>query len=69
MNSTPKDALTMDLWKRAKQIYFTSVTNAGDRSQAERYFSMIYSVEADGDNICFSVSNSFAADLLDKEYS
>ena len=69
MNETSKEALTRDLWKRAKQIYFTSVTNAGDRNQAERYFSMISSVDANGDTFCFSVSNSFAADLLDKEYS
>ena len=69
MNETSKEAQTRDLWKRAKQIYFTSVTNAGDRNQAERYFSMISSVESNGDTIFFSVSNSFAADLLDKEYS
>ena len=56
MNDTQKDALAKDLWKRAQQIFFTSVTNPGDRNQAERYFSMISDMVMEGDNIDFFVS-------------
>ena len=69
MNDTQKDALAKDLWKRAQQIFFTSVTNPGDRNQAERYFSMISDMVMDGDDIDFFVSTPFAADLLNREYA
>jgi len=69
MNDSDISEQTRDLWKRAKQIYFTTTTNSGDKNQAERYFSMISSVVEEEGKIIFGVSSSFAADLLEKEYA
>lgn len=56
--------LENDLWNRARTIFFASLRNDEERSQAERYFSMVNSVEPDGLHIKIITSNSFAANLL-----
>jgi chromosomal replication initiator protein len=58
-----------ELWKRAVEIYLSSIHNEQDRTQAESYFSMVTSViEKDG-NFTAMTSKKFAADFLKEHYS
>lgn len=57
------------LWEKAKTIYLSSLLSQEDKSQVERYFSMISSVKRDGDTITIITSNQYAADYLKANYS
>lgn len=69
MSNETIDVVTKDLWNRAKTIFLASLRTDDERSQAERYFSMITSVSTDGGIFHVSVSNQFAADLLQNSYA
>lgn len=57
------------LWEKAKTIYLSSLLSQEDKSQVERYFSMISSVKRDGNTITIITSNQYAADYLKTNYS
>lgn len=63
------DAVTKDLWERARTIYLSSIMNAQDRSQAENYFLMITSVTKSNGVFTAFTSNKFSADFLRDHYS
>lgn len=68
MNETI-DIASKELWNRAKTIYLSTLQNAEERNQLERYFSMITSVSREGNEFHIYTSNAFAADMLKSEYS
>ena len=63
------DIASMELWNRAKTIYLSTLQNAEERNQLERYFSMITSVAKEGNEFLIYTSNEFAADMLRSNYS
>ena len=69
MNNESIDVASKDIWERVKAIFISTLLTDAEKSQAQRYFSMITSVSAEGDEFRIFTSNTFAADLLQNEYS
>lgn len=69
MSNDINDTLREDLWNRAKTIFMSSLATQEERSQAERYLSLVTSVKADGLQFRITTSNSFAADIIKSTYS
>lgn len=63
------DVASKDLWERAKKIFISTLQSQEERSQAERYFGMITTVSAEGNEFVFYTLNQFAADLLQHDYA
>jgi chromosomal replication initiator protein len=63
------DNTSNELWEKAKSIYLSTIGNDEEKSQVERYLSMIVSVECNND--CFSIytSSAFSAEFLKANYS
>ena len=63
------DNASNELWEKAKSIYLSTIGNDEEKSQVERYLSMIVSVECNND--CFSIytSSAFSAEFLKANYS
>jgi len=68
MNETI-DISSKELWERAKTIYLSTLKTAEERSQVDRYLSMITSVTHEGDDFIISTANAYAADYLRDNYS
>ncbi|MBQ9474901.1 MAG: chromosomal replication initiator protein DnaA [Bacteroidales bacterium] len=68
MSNETIDAASVDLWNRAKAIFIASLRSDEERSQAERYFTMVTGVSRDENSFKVAVSNAFAADLLRTNY-
>ena len=69
MSNETIDIPSKGLWERAKTIFLSTLQNGDDKSQAERYFSLITSVSAENSTFCVLTSSAFAADLLKNNYS
>ncbi len=63
------DIVSKDLWNRAKTIFMASLRTDEERGQSERYFSMITSVNMDGNIFSISTANPFSAELLKNNYA
>lgn len=63
------DIASRELWERAKTIYLSTIRNDVEKSQVERYFTMITSVSMEDGIFKIFTSNSFAADTLRDNYS
>ena len=57
------------LWERARTIYLSTLQSAEDKSQVERYLSMITTVTREGNRFVILTSNSYAADFLRTQYA
>ena len=57
------------MWERAKEIYLSTLHSVEEKSQVDRYLSMILSVSRKGDNFIVLTSNAYAADYLKDNYS
>ena len=68
MNNTI-DTNSMQLWERAKNIYLSTLQSADEKSQVERYLSMITSVTRTENLFVILTSNSYAADFLKEKYA
>ena len=68
MNETI-DITSKEMWERAKEIYLSTLHSAEEKSQVDRYLSMILSVSRKGDNFIVLTSNAYAADYLKDNYS
>ena len=68
MNETI-DITSKELWERAKAIYLSTLHSAEEKSQVDRYLSMILSVSRKGDKFIVHTSNAYAADYLKDNYS
>ena len=67
MNETI-DITSKEMWERAKEIYLSTLHSVEEKSQVDRYLSMILSVSRKGDNFIVLTSNAYAADYLKDNY-
>ena len=63
------DMASKELWERAKEIYLSTLHSEEERSQIDRYLSMIVSVSRSKNDFVISTSNAYAADYLRENYS
>ncbi|MBR3223105.1 MAG: chromosomal replication initiator protein DnaA [Kiritimatiellae bacterium] len=68
MNETI-DINSKQLWERAKSIYLSTLQSDDEKSQVERYFSMITSVTRKANVFVILTSNAYAADFLKIQYA
>ena len=68
MNETI-DIASKKMWEKAKEIYLSTLLSSEEKSQVDRYLSMIVSVTRKGDNFIVMTSNAYAADYLKDHYS
>ena len=68
MNETI-DRTSKELWERAKAIYLSTLLTAEEKSQVDRYLSMITSVTRNGNDFVIYTMSSYAADYLKDNYS
>ena len=68
MNETI-DINSKQLWERAKSIYLSTLQSDDEKSQVERYFSMITSVTRKDNVFMILTSNAYAADFLKIQYA
>ena len=63
------DIASKEMWERAKTIYLATLETPEEKSQVDRYLSMITSVTNKGGNFTICTANSYAADFLKDNYS
>ena len=63
------DIESKEMWEKAKTIYLATLQSADERSQVDRYLSMITSVTSKGGNFTIYTANTYAADYLKDNYS
>ena len=68
MNETI-DIASKSLWERAKNIYLSTLPTEEEKSQVDRYLSMITSVTRSGNDFVVTTSNEYAAKYLKDNYS
>lgn len=67
--SETTDTATKEQWGKAKSIYLSTLQSDDEKSQVERYLSMIVSVErGDDGKFIACTSNAFSADFLRANY-
>jgi len=68
MNQTI-DISSKEQWERARAIYLSTLQTSEEKSQVDRYLSMITSVTRKGADFVIYTANSYAADYLRDNYS
>ena len=68
MNGTTVNGAN-ELWEKAKAIYLSTIESVEEKSQIERYLSMIVQVEQNGDCFVIYTSSAFSAEFLKANYS
>ncbi len=68
MSNETIDIGSKDLWNRTVTIFLTSLRTDEERSQCERYFSMITSVSKNENTLRIATMNQFSASLLQDNY-
>ena len=68
MNITD-DTATKEQWEKAKSIYLSTLQSEDEKSQVERYLSMVTSVEKVKDKFVAFTANAFSAEFLRSNYS
>ena len=68
MNETI-DIASKEMWEKAKGIYLSTLSSADERSQVDRYLSMINSVTREDKAFVVCTSNDYAASYLKDNYS
>lgn len=68
MNETI-DKTSDELWKQAKNIYLSTLHTEEEKSQVDRYLSMIVSVKRNGNDFVIYTSSAFTATYLKENYS
>ena len=69
MTSETIDIESKEMWEKAKTIYLATLQSANEKSQVDRYLSMITSVTSKGGNFTIYTANTYAADYLKDNYS
>ena len=69
MNNETIDIASKEMWEKAKTIYLSTLASANEKSQVDRYLSMITSVTSKGGNFIVYTANTYAADYLKDNYS
>lgn len=63
------DSTAKALWEKAKTIYLSTIESSEERSQIERYLSMIASVSKIDNTFVVYTSTAFAATFLKEQYA
>jgi len=63
------DISSKEVWERAKAIYLSTLQSSEEKSQVDRYLSMITSVTRKGADFIIYTANAYAADYLKDNYS
>jgi len=63
------DISSREIWERAKAIYLSTLQTSEEKSQVDRYLSMITSVTRQENDFVIYTANSYAADYLKDNYS
>ena len=63
------DIASKEMWEKAKTIYLATLQSAEEKSQVDRYLSMITSVTSKDGSFIVYTANSYAADYLKDHYS
>ena len=69
MNESNNQQAAEELWERVKTIYMASLPTKEQKSQVDRYLSMVSKVGRDGDIFTMFTTNSPAAELLNEAYA
>ena len=69
MTNETIDIASKEMWEKAKNIYLATLQSTDEKSQVDRYLSMITSVTSKGGNFTVYTANSYAADYLKDNYS
>ena len=69
MTSETIDIASKEMWEKAKTIYLATLQSANEKSQVDRYLSMITSVTSKGGDFTIYTANAYAADYLKDNYS
>ena len=69
MTNETIDITSKEMWERAKAIYLATLQSADEKSQVDRYLSMITSVTSKGGDFTIYTANAYAADYLKDNYS
>ena len=69
MTNETIDIASKEMWERAKAIYLATLQSADEKSQVDRYLSMITSVTSKGGDFTIYTANAYAADYLKDNYS
>lgn len=69
MKNDSIDIASKELWKRAKNIYLSTLASEEEKGNVDRYFSMITSVTRGDDTFTIYTSSDYAADYLRDNYS
>ena len=69
MTNETIDIASKEMWEKAKTIYLATLQSADEKSQVDRYLSMITSVVNQGGDFTIYTANSYAADYLRDNYS
>ena len=68
MSNETIDLESKELWDRAKDFYLSMLQSQNERSQIERYLSMVTTVAKENDCFVIYTSNEYAADFLKSNY-
>ena len=69
MTNESIDIASKEMWEKAKSIYLATLQSSEEKSQVDRYLSMITSVTSKGGNFTVYTANAYAADYLKDHYS
>ena len=69
MTTETIDIASKEMWEKAKTIYLATLQSANEKSQVDRYLSMITSVTSKEGNFTIYTANTYAADYLKDNYS
>ena len=69
MTNETIDIASKEMWEKAKTIYLSTLQSQDEKSQVDRYLSMITSVTSKDGNFIVYTANSYAADYLKDNYS
>ena len=69
MTNETIDIASKEMWEKAKSIYLSTLQSADEKSQVDRYLSMITSVTSTDGNFIVYTANSYAAEYLKDNYS
>ena len=64
MTNETIDIASKEMWEKAKTIYLATLESANEKSQVDRYLSMITSVTSTDGNFIIYTANAYAADYL-----
>ena len=69
MTKNTIDITSKEMWEKAKTIYLATLQSSDEKSQVDRYLSMITTVTSKNGHFIIYTANTYAADYLKDNYS